>query len=205
MTRSGDPLGPRKFGDSLTIYLVWRILLYCWPASELLLAVTTHTRKSGGRLRDRGSLFVVWGTIFGSMMAAGSMSSWAPAAAFVIPYWLACAAMALMIAGLVVRWTAIVSLGKAFSVNVAIRDGQTLYRSGLYRFVRHPSYSGMLICFAAIAIVEQNWIAAAVVLLLPTAALIYRIHVEEKALHEAFGGQYADYSKATMRLIPGIY
>jgi protein-S-isoprenylcysteine O-methyltransferase Ste14 len=139
------------------------------------------------------------------MTAAGWMPVWAPWAAFVAPHWLGYAAMALMIAGLVVRWTAILSLGKAFSVNVAIRNAQTLYRSGLYRLVRHPSYSGMLICFAAIAVVEQNWISVAVVLLFPAAALLYRIHVEERALHEAFGAQYAEYSKATMRLIPGIY
>jgi protein-S-isoprenylcysteine O-methyltransferase len=190
---------------SLTISLIWRILLYGWPATELLLAVATHTRKSGGSLRDRGSLLVVWGTIFASMMAAGWMYSWAPKARFVVPHWLAYAAMAVMIAGLIVRWTAILSLGKAFSVNVAIRDGQTLYRSGLYRVVRHPSYSGMLICFVAIAVVERNWISAALVLLFPAAALLYRIHVEERALNEAFGAQYAEYSKATMRLIPGLY
>lgn len=189
----------------MNIHLVWKILLWGWPASELLLAVTTHTRKSGGSLRDRGSIFVVWGTIFASMMAAGWMSAWAPNAEFVIPHWLGYAAMAVMIAGLIVRWIAILSLGKAFSVNVAIRDGQTLYRSGLYRIVRHPSYSGMLICFTAIAVVQQNWISAALVLIFPTAALLYRIHVEERALNEAFGAQYADYSKATMRLIPGLY
>jgi protein-S-isoprenylcysteine O-methyltransferase Ste14 len=189
----------------LTISLIWKILLWGWPASELLLAATTHTRKSGGSLRDRGSLLVVWGTIIASMMAAGWMYSWAPKAAFDAPHWLIYAAIAVMIAGLIVRWTAILSLGKAFSVNVAIRDGQTLYRSGLYRLVRHPSYSGMLICFIAIAVVERNWISAALVLILPTAALLYRIHVEERALNEAFGAQYAEYSKATMRLIPGLY
>jgi protein-S-isoprenylcysteine O-methyltransferase Ste14 len=189
----------------LTISLIWRILLYGWPASEFLLAVTTHTRKSSGSLRDRGSLFVVWGTIFASMMAAGWMNSWAPKAAFDAPPWLIYAALAGMLTGLIVRWTAILSLGKAFSVNVAIRDGQTLYRSGLYRIVRHPSYSGMLICFAAIAVVEQNWISAALVLIFPSAALFYRIHVEERALNEAFGARYAEYSNATKRLIPGLY
>jgi protein-S-isoprenylcysteine O-methyltransferase Ste14 len=189
----------------LSIHLFLSILLWGWPASELLLAVTTHTRKSGGSLRDRGSLLVVWGTICGSMMAAGWIPVWVPKAAFVAPLWLIYAATGLMIAGLIVRWTAILSLGKAFSVNVAIRDGQTLYRSGLYRLVRHPSYSGMLICFIAIAVVERNWISAALVLIFPTAALLYRIHVEERALNEAFGAQYAEYSKATMRLIPGLY
>jgi protein-S-isoprenylcysteine O-methyltransferase len=179
--------------------------LWGWPASEVLLAVTTHTRKSGGSLRDRGSVFVVWGTIFGSMMAAGWMTAWVPKTNFAISLWVAYAATALMIAGLIIRWTAILSLGKAFSVNVAIRAGQTLYRSGLYRTVRHPSYSGMLVCFIAIAVIERNWISAALVLIFPTAALLYRIQVEERALNEAFGAQYAEYSKATMRLIPGLY
>jgi protein-S-isoprenylcysteine O-methyltransferase Ste14 len=42
--------------------------------------------------------------------------------------------------------------------------------------------------------------------LVPTIlAMLYRIHVEEIALNEAFGAQYASYSKTTWRLIPGIY
>jgi protein-S-isoprenylcysteine O-methyltransferase Ste14 len=40
---------------------------------------------------------------------------------------------------------------------------------------------------------------------LPTAALMYRIHVEERALTEAFGNEYVDYSRVTKRLLPGIY
>jgi protein-S-isoprenylcysteine O-methyltransferase Ste14 len=120
-------------------------------------------------------------------------------------HWLKVAAIAILVAGLAIRWTAILSLGKAFSANVAIRDSQTVYRSGLYRLVRHPSYSGLLLVFAAIALHERNWLAASVVMVPTTAALLYRIHVEEAALHEAFGAQYESYSSRTKRLIPGIY
>jgi protein-S-isoprenylcysteine O-methyltransferase Ste14 len=115
------------------------------------------------------------------------------------------AAIVVIVAGIVLRWTAILSLGKAFSANVAIRPAQAIYRSGLYGYLRHPSYSGMLLVFLAIALHERNWLAAAVVLLPTTAAVLYRIHVEEAALHEAFGAEYAAYSKTTWRLIPGIY
>jgi protein-S-isoprenylcysteine O-methyltransferase Ste14 len=120
-------------------------------------------------------------------------------------HWLKVAAIAILVAGLAIRWTAILSLGKAFSANVAIRDSQTVYRSGLYRLVRHPSYSGLLLVFASIALHERNWLAASVVMVPTTAALLYRIHVEEVALHEAFGVQYESYSSTTKRLIPGIY
>src|SRR4029077_21170234 len=70
----------------------------------------------------------------------------------------------LMIVGLAVRWTAILTLGKAFSSNVAIQESQTIQRSGLYRIVRHPSYLGMLIIFFAIGVHSRNWLGLAVVM-----------------------------------------
>jgi protein-S-isoprenylcysteine O-methyltransferase len=36
-------------------------------------------------------------------------------------------------------------------------------------------------------------------------AALYRIHVEERALAEAFGVMYDDYAKSTWRLLPGVY
>jgi protein-S-isoprenylcysteine O-methyltransferase Ste14 len=45
----------------------------------------------------------------------------------------------------------------------------------------------------------------AVVLLPTTAALLYRIHVEEAALNQALGDEYAAYSRVTKRLVPGVF
>jgi protein-S-isoprenylcysteine O-methyltransferase Ste14 len=110
-----------------------------------------------------------------------------------------------MLAGLGVRWTAIVALGKSFSSNVAIRESQKLHRTGLYRFVRHPSYLGLLLVFVAIGLHSCSWTAFAVVLVPTTAAVLYRVHVEELALRKAFGADYVAYSRTTARLIPGVY
>ncbi|MGB7553586.1 MAG: isoprenylcysteine carboxylmethyltransferase family protein [Candidatus Korobacteraceae bacterium] len=101
---------------------------------------------------------------------------------------------------------AIITLGRSFSTNVAIHATQTVHKTGLFRWVRHPSYAGMLLIFAAIGVSQRNWVSlVAIMLAFPTAALIYRIHVEEIALTEAFGEDYAEYSKVTKRLLPGIY
>jgi protein-S-isoprenylcysteine O-methyltransferase Ste14 len=75
----------------------------------------------------------------------------------------------------------------------------------LFAVVRHPSYTGMLIIFAAIGVRTENWIALAIILAPSFATLLYRIHVEETALTEAFGAEYAEYSRETKRLVPGIY
>src|SRR5271166_3245333 len=192
-------------GGTLDISLLWQILFYGWTASEICIAVVTRTHKSGGKVRDRGSFIVMWAVIVTAIFAAEFIGHMVPATSFGGAHWLKLGAVAVLIAGLLVRWTAILSLGKAFSANVAIRHSQTIYQSGLYRYLRHPSYSGLLLVFLAIALHERNWLAAAVVLAPTTAAVLYRIHVEEAALHEAFGPEYATYSKATRRLIPGVY
>jgi protein-S-isoprenylcysteine O-methyltransferase Ste14 len=115
------------------------------------------------------------------------------------------AGVMVMLVALAIRWSAIFTLGKSFSSNVAIQDSQQITRTGLYRFVRHPSYLGLLLVFFAIGVHSRNWISFAAVLVPTTAALLYRIHVEEAALAEAFGDDYVAYSRATKRLVPGIY
>ncbi len=71
--------------------------------------------------------------------------------------------------------------------------------------MRHPSYTGILLIFVAMGLATRNWLGLGIIVLLPTAALLYRIHVEEAALTGAFGKEYAEYSQRTKRLIPGIY
>jgi protein-S-isoprenylcysteine O-methyltransferase Ste14 len=195
----------QEFGGRLTISILWRILFYGWIASEIYIAIATRTRRGGGRLHDRGSMAILWVTIVASNTAAEWIGDVAPDNMFGGAHWLKIAALIVLSTGLVIRWTAILSLGKAFSANVAIRETQALYRSGLYRLVRHPSYSGLMLVFVAIALHNRNWLAAAVATLPTTAALLYRVHVEEAALNQAFGAQYEAYSATTKRLIPGIY
>jgi protein-S-isoprenylcysteine O-methyltransferase Ste14 len=185
--------------------LISIILRYVWTATEIYIAIATRTRRSGGQVRDRGSMLILWVTIVGSITAAEFVRRMTSFPIFPGFHELRLVAVLLMVAGLALRWTAFFSLGKAFSANVAIRDTQTLNRSGLYAVVRHPSYAGLLIIFLAIALAEKNWLSAAIVFIFPTVALLYRIHVEEIALREAFGDQYVDYSRTTKRLIPGIY
>jgi len=52
---------------------------------------------------------------------------------------------------------------------------------------------------------DRNWACLALMLIAPTLAVLYRIHIEEQALLGAFGAEYADYSRTTKRLIPGVY
>jgi protein-S-isoprenylcysteine O-methyltransferase Ste14 len=176
---------------------IWQLLLYGWTLSEFLLVVATRTRrKSGAAIQDHGSIRVLWGTIFCSVFLAtwgGITAGFHPDSVFGRALRLGHAprilAIPVMVLGLAVRWTAIWQLGRAFSVNVAIRQEQKLQTGGLYRFARHPSYTGMLIIFTAVGLAAGNWLSLAIVTVFPAAALLYRIHIEEMALRGAFGEQ----------------
>jgi len=189
----------------VNLSLLWRILIWGWLASEIVIGLATRTKRSTGNVRDRGTLAILWIVIVASVTACEWIGDRSTPSMFGGAHWLKPLSDVLMIVGLAVRWSAILTLGKAFSSNVAIQESQTIQRSGLYRIVRHPSYLGMLIIFFAIGVHSRNWLAFAVVMVPTTAALLYRIHVEEIVLRDAFGADYANYSKSTKRLIPGIY
>ena len=185
--------------------IFWNVILWGWIASEILILIVTRTRRGGGTVSDRGSLLTLWAVICVSLSIGSWIGETQPHTIFGGAQWVPTASLWLLAAGLVIRWIAIATLGKSFSVNVAIRINQTVHKTGLFRIVRHPSYTGLLMIFAAIGLRTQNWLGLAAVLLPTTAALLYRIHVEEAALGAAFGSEYEEYSRVTKRLVPGIY
>jgi len=178
----------------MTAYLLWKCLMYGWIAMEVAIAFGTRTWRGQGTLHDRGTQIMLWVLIFASFFAAGWLAL--PAADMHGSHnALRWTGLALLIAGLAVRITA----------NVAIRAEQKVQQSGPYRLVRHPSYLGMELIFVAAGLHAHNWISLGILLILPTLGVLARIHVEEAALLGAFGEEYADYMRATKRLIPGVY
>jgi protein-S-isoprenylcysteine O-methyltransferase Ste14 len=189
----------------MLIAIIWKALFWSWIGTETLVALLTRTRRGEGKVQDRGSMLLLWVVIFAAMWGG----SWAAAvyqpAKFHAGHWFAGACLGLLALGLAVRWAAIYTLGKAFSVNVAIHATQKLNQSGLFRLMRHPSYTGMMLIFLAMGLATRSWLGLGIIVGLPAAALLYRMHVEEAALTGAFGEEYVEYSQRTKRLIPGIY
>ena len=206
----GGPLalvGEGRVGEtcSMTVHLIWKTLYWAWILTEVLVLVVTRTRRGGGDVQDRGSLIVLWTVIFGAMFGGSWVGAVYQPAMFPAGHWLRYVCLGLLMLGLAIRWSAIYTLGKSFSANVAIHSTQKLNQSGLFRWMRHPSYTGMMLIFVAMGLATRNWVGLAIIVALPMAALLYRIHVEEVALTGAFGAEYVAYSQRVKRLIPGIY
>jgi protein-S-isoprenylcysteine O-methyltransferase Ste14 len=181
------------------------MILYAWLIFEVIVVLLTRTRRGEGKLSDRGSMLALWLSIVISITASSWISEARPRDFLIHAQWVRPVCLSILTAGFLLRLTAILSLGRAFSVNVAIRSNQRVMKTGLYAWMRHPSYTGMLLMFFAIGLGERNWVSLAIMLTVPTSALLYRIHVEEVALREHFGAEYVEYSRETKRLVPGIY
>ena len=111
----------------------------------------------------------------------------------------------LLLFGIAIRGAAIRTLGKLFTGVVLVQREHQLIRHGVYRYVRHPSYTGAIIAHLGLGLSFSSWISLALSTLPYLVAAAYRIHVEEYALRQAFGEEYVAYSKETWRLIPGLY
>ena len=112
---------------------------------------------------------------------------------------------AVLFIGMAIRGHAIYTLGRFFSVHVEMHADHKLIQSGLYQYVRHPSYTGLLVSFIGLGIALGNWLSLALLVIPIAVALAYRIEVEEKALTEEFGDAYTAYCVQAKRLIPWIY
>jgi protein-S-isoprenylcysteine O-methyltransferase Ste14 len=113
--------------------------------------------------------------------------------------------LALLVTGIAIRWTAIYALGKYFTCTVLIKDDHRLIKTGLYKHLRHPAYTGALIAHLGLGLSFSNWFSLTLSVAPYLIAVMYRMHVEEQALTETFGEEYRDYSRGTKRLIPKLY
>lgn len=96
------------------------------------------------------------------------------------------------------------TLGEYWSARVTLKEGHQIIRSGPYRFVRHPIYTGMLVASIGTALVVGEWRAAvAVVLLLAVHSL--KARREERLLTSEFGEEYLAYRRSTGFLFPRFW
>lgn len=184
---------------------IFNILIVAWPVSEVILGLFARARRGSAVVRDRGSLAVLWIAIAVGLTAANFIRAGGAGSVGARPVQFLTAACVIIVLGLVLRWTAIITLGRFFTANVAVLPGHAVVRTGVYRYVRHPAYSGLLLAFVGAGVAFDNWLSLLVIVVPITAALLYRIRVEEAALVGALGSEYLDYCRVTKRLIPGVY
>jgi len=191
----------------MNISIIFIFISLVWIISEVVLARVKHSKTEDSKELDKSSLRFLWITIIICIFIGVFLGVWRIGwrIGYIPVKFISLIGLVLIILGLIVRWTAILTLKKYFTVDVSIQSNHKIIDKGIYKIIRHPAYAGSLLSFLGLGLAFSNWLSTLVIFIPILVAFIYRIRVEEKALIQAFGGEYINYSKVTKRLIPMIY
>jgi protein-S-isoprenylcysteine O-methyltransferase Ste14 len=188
------------------VVVLW-VVVALWALGEIGLQLTQLLRSKRTKTREWGSYGGIAVTAALAVVAASLLRRALPALDFFPlrePGWLL-AATILIALGAAFRLWSIATLGRYFRAVVHIQEDHHVVRSGPYRVLRHPSYTGLLVVTLGLALLLGNYASTVVFELLVIVGMLYRIHVEERMLLDGLGEDYAAYMRETRRLIPGVW
>ena len=113
--------------------------------------------------------------------------------------------LALFWGGISMRLWSFHTLGRYFTFTIQTSGDQPVITAGPYRFIRHPSYAGLLLVFLAVGLFIGNWWSLVGLTVAIAGGLVFRIRVEERALMQNLGDGYRDYAATHKRLVPFIW
>ena len=96
-------------------------------------------------------------------------------------------------------------LGTNWSITLEVREKHQLITEGIYRHIRHPMYSALLVYSIGQALVVPNWIAGPSYGVAMVLLIAFRLAREERMMLEEFGTEYETYMRRTRRLVPGVW
>jgi protein-S-isoprenylcysteine O-methyltransferase Ste14 len=193
-------MGPLVSTSPVAAVLFWSSLAV-W-----IIAGRRKRRTPGERRRDRGTVALIIGSV-GLAIGLGRLAADAlPGLAIPVSRW------PLFLSGLVVGWAGIAlalwavrTLGRFYRPVVTIHADHEVVTTGPYRYVRHPIYAGAMLVMCGVGLALGNWLSLALCVVLPLAAYVARIRVEEAALEDALGDAYRRYEQGKARLVPGVW
>jgi protein-S-isoprenylcysteine O-methyltransferase Ste14 len=126
-----------------------QLIIAAWLALEAGLLIRDRIRGKGSTARDQGTLWLNIIVITAAVVVAGMLTGVLKNAAWQFgSAGLSVASPIVMWAGLAVRTWAIMALGTSFRMTVEVDTGQKVVDGGPYRWVRHPSYTGIMLLMA---------------------------------------------------------
>jgi protein-S-isoprenylcysteine O-methyltransferase Ste14 len=187
----------------------WFLILppvWAWIVLEIVLSVRDVVRRKGSAATDRGTRLVITiGLIVAYAIAILAAFALRNQVGWQFGGWHLVTGEIIAWVGLAVRVWSIVVLGRSFRLTVEVDSDQAIVDRGPYRWVRHPSYTGLLVLAIGFGLALGNWLSLVILVVLPPIVILRRIRVEEDQLIAVMGQRYRDYRARTKRLVPGIW
>ena len=109
----------------------------------------------------------------------------------------------LVILGLLIAIIARRTLAGNWSATLDLKKGHELVTTGIYHYIRHPIYAGVLLMLLATLLAFQS-APQLVIFLVIAITFLVRIKKEEELMTKTFPKEYPEYRKRTKALIPFI-
>jgi protein-S-isoprenylcysteine O-methyltransferase Ste14 len=132
-----------------------------------------------------------------------TLGMWGHAAIFPPNIAIAAIGIAITALGFALTLWARTILGTNWSGTVTIKVDHELIRTGPYRWVRHPIYTGLIVASIGTVIALNQWRGVPAVFLLWLAFTIKRLK-EEQFMRQTFGEQYTAYTQTTGAIFPPL-
>ena len=107
------------------------------------------------------------------------------------------------VTGLIVALIARQTLAGNWSRAVAFKEDHELITTGLYHYVRHPIYTGVLLMILATAL-SVGTLSAGIGFVIIVLGLWFKLRAEEEILTKHFPKEYLAYKDRTKALIPYV-
>jgi len=163
------------------------------------LRIFVNGRSKAGIENDRGSLKIL---LFGLALGITGFCLFGFSRYGKLPVDTSYCGLLVVALGLLLRQWAIWTLGPLFTPVVSLEKQHEIVAKGPYRFLRHPSYTGLVLELGGAAFVISNYASLIAMMACILPALWYRIHIEEKFLTQKFGETYAAFLKKKPRIFP---
>lgn len=183
------------YSYALDILLISEFLIWLFTSSRLV-------RKRGEKRSDRGSIWIV---ILGFCSSIYVSYYLREISDLVLPNIFFYIGITMIIVGVIIRDLSVITLKKYFTLSVQVSKNQHLIKTGLYKYIRNPAYTGSIISLLGIAFAFRNVFSPIVVLIICIICYGYRINIEEKTLKNKFKDEFDDYCKRTYKLFPFIW
>jgi protein-S-isoprenylcysteine O-methyltransferase Ste14 len=166
----------------------------------------TLMARTGGRDTRDATTTLLTLTVMAGLAAAVVAAYEADGLAIGGPeWWPEVAGAALLAAGYALRVWSVRTLGRFFKYRVVVQEGHEVVETGPYAVLRHPSYTGMVLCSAGLGLMLGNWLSVALAALPTLAGFTVRLLSEERVLAAEIGDPYREYMTRTRRLVPGVW
>lgn len=199
---------PTKFSN-LNTYYAFNFGCVILILSELFIFIYTFQKKEKkGFDTDRGTKWLLYiNFLFCIFISFILVSKQVPLSIrdTIFPTGFSFVGICIIYIGIVIRVGAVLSLKRNFTLNVQTKSSQQLIKTGLYKYIRHPAYTGSILSLLGVSLALKDVYATILVFISCMICYHFRIIVEEDVLLNHFNEEYYDYKQHTKKLFPKIY